>query len=454
MHISRKKVIVGVVSLLSWTVFTLAPPVARAEEGRAVLTLSRALDIASVNNQQLRLAENEKRSADVTLRQKEDNFLPAVSADSHAGFTHDVGATGSNRDYHALSAEVSADVNLFNGFADMAALEKAREAQVASRKGYDRQKQTLVFETIDAYLGAVRYLEQIRVAQQNLEENQRQLEDIEAYYRAGRRPETDVYKQQAETAKARSDLVSAQRDYEVGKLTLMQVLGVEAGPGFDVVLPEYSALTTTPSTDIDDLVRAAKQRRPDVLAKQNEQRAADAGIKVARAGYLPALDLVAGIGTGYDSRDDGDFGSQMNADNLYGSVGLNLSIPLFDRHVARNDVSQARLSRHSVGLELERLHRQVEVEVGQAVQEYLTATDQIDVAQATLTYAQDALESTEQRYLVGAATLTELTDARATLVEARYDLVGARIDKMLRTAAIDYYAGNLRKEMYVVEGDL
>ncbi len=444
------------VLLLTITVsaFLAMPLQSRATEQGITLTLAQAMTVALKYNQQLRLTDDLVRSAEVSFWQKKDNFLPEVSVDGSAGINHKQGATGAGRDYRDLSAEVAARVNLFNGFGDKAALDQASETLAAQQKTYTRQQQTLVFDTVSAYLQAVKNLEQIQVAQQTLEDNQRQLADIEAYYRVGRRPVTDVYRQQAETARARSELLDAKRDYQVSKLTLLQTLGVVTTTQFEVTMPEHAALDDSPATDIADLIRQAMEHRPDLLAKAKAQRAAEAQERVARAGALPTLDLTAGVGTGFDSRDDNGFGSQMDKDNLYGKAGLTLSIPLFDRHLTRNEVSLARINRHSVDLESEQLQRQVEVEIGQAVQEYLTAADQVEVAMAQLTYAQQALDSTEQRYRVGAATLTELTDARSTFVEARYALVEAQIDRMLRTVAIAYYRGDLEGAMFAGEGDV
>lgn len=422
-----------------------------AEQG-AILTLQQAVAVAVKFNQQLRLTNDQVLSAAVSVQQKKDAFLPEVGLEGNAGLDHAEGATGSDRDYHTLSAEIVASVNLFNGFADQAALDQAGATLAAQEKTFTRRQQTLLFDTVSAYLAAVQYLEQIEVARQALEDNQRQLADIEAYYRAGRRPITDVYKQQAETARARSELLSAQRDYQVSKLTLMQTLGITATTRYEVSMPEYAVLDDVPETDAEALLRQALERRPDLLAKEKEQTAADAQVRVAGAGAWPVLDLKAGIGSGFDSRSDHDFGSQMDEDNLYGSVSLTLSLPLFDRHLTRHEVSRARISRHSVDLELEQLHRQVEVEIGQAVQEYLTAIDQVEVARAQLTYAEDALDSTEQRYRVGAATLTELTDARSVFVEARYALVEAHIERKLRAVSIVYYRGDLHTSMFAGEG--
>ncbi|MCD4689576.1 MAG: TolC family protein [Desulfuromonadaceae bacterium] len=116
---------------------------------------------------------------------------------------------------------------------------------------------------------------------------------------------------------------------------------------------------------------------------------------------------------------------------------------LIDRNLTRHEVDQARVSRNTAGLQLAKLQRQIEAEVGQAVADFQTAGQQLEAAREQLNYAEKALESTTQRYRAGVATLTEITSARSVLVEARYAQIEAQLDRMIQTVAIAHYSGDL-----------
>jgi outer membrane protein len=234
-------------------------------------------------------------------------------------------------------------------------------------------------------------------------------------------------------------------------LTLLRILGIPASANIEVAMPHHPLLLTEPDTNRAAMLVAALGNRPDLLAQQRDLAAAGAQIRVARSTAYPTLDLVAGVGSGYNSRSQTGFGGQYDHDNLYGSAGLSLSVPIFDRNLARHQVSQARLSEQASRLILERLQRQVEVEIGQALADYQNARDQIAVAAAQAAYGREALHSTEQRYRVGAATLTDLTDARRTLVSARYAETAAHIEQMRQTVAITYHRGELDAAPFLKE---
>lgn len=418
-------------------------PVVAVAESTNVIRLDQAVTLALAHNQDLQIAADQTRDGEISVRLQQDQFLPEINADGTASLTHHVDAQSEDRNYANLTSAISLNLNLFNGFADQAALEEARQILASRQHNFSQTQQQLVFTVVRNYLEAIKDLEQIRVAEQNLRDNIQQLSDIEAYHQAGRRPATDVYKQQAETARARSTLLGSQRDYRVSKLALLQSMGISATAEIDVVFPDSVLLQIIPETDEAALLVTAFTRRSDLLAQQKEVAAATKQIRVARAGHYPTIDLVAAASTSFDERDEETFGSQVNEDNLVGSLGLTLSIPLFDRNLSRHKVNQAKVGSNTASLELIKLKRQIELEVGQAVADYLTVIEQLEAAREQLNYAEKALESTGQRYGVGVATLTELTSARSVLVEARYALVEAQIDRMLQTVAIAYYSGDL-----------
>lgn len=415
------------------------------------LSLEQAVTLALLNNQDFRIAATQKEGAEIVVRQRQDQFLPEINGSASLQGRHNQGDSGSQRNYHQLSTDLSARLNLFNGFGDRAALAAARLNLLAQNHALDRAGQQLIFETVSAYLAAVQAREQTRVAEASLEDNRRLLEQIQAFHRAGRRPITDVYRQQAETAKAEADLLSRNRSDEISRLTLLRVLGIPALANIEVAMPHHPLLLTEPDTNRAAMLAAALGNRPDLLAQQRDLSAAGEQIRVARSTAYPTLDLVAGVGSEYNSRSQTGFGSQYDHENLYGSAGLSLSVPIFDRNLTRHQVSQARISEQASRLVLERLQRQVEVEIGQALADYQNARDQIAVAAAQAAYGRQALHSTEQRYRVGAATLTDLTDARSTLVSARYAEIAAHIEQMRQTVAIAYHRGELDAAPFLKE---
>ena len=78
----------------------------------------------------------------------------------------------------------------------------------------------------------------------------------------------------------------------------------------------------------------ALDKRIDIGAEEARVAAAEQSQRVARSGRWPDLSLSAGYSSGYSSLSPFNFNDQLDQ-RRGGSVGLNLSLPLFDRQEHR-----------------------------------------------------------------------------------------------------------------------
>ena len=181
-----------------------------------------------------------------------------------------------------------------------------------------------------------------------------------------------------------------------------------------------------------------------MLAAAQESRvgAAEQDVRAASASKWPAISLSAGYNSGVSSASDGSFLDQLNQ-RRGGSIGIGVSIPLFDRGSTQLATERAQIQVANAKLALETQRQQVALEVRRAFLEYQAAQQQLAAAQAQQRAAELAVSTTQQRYQVGAATLVELTQARATQVQASSALVNARYALVFQQALMRYYTGEL-----------
>jgi outer membrane protein len=92
------------------------------------------------------------------------------------------------------------------------------------------------------------------------------------------------------------------------------------------------------------------------------------------------------------------------------------------------------------------LRQDVGLQVRRAHLDLISAGETLRAADAQLRAAQLAFEMTRERYQVGAATLVELTQLRASLTQAESALVSARYSLAFQQQLIDYYVGDLNPE--------
>ena len=92
---------------------------------------------------------------------------------------------------------------------------------------------------------------------------------------------------------------------------------------------------------------------------------------------------------------------------------------------------------------LARNRQQIAVEIRRAYLDHQSAQEQLKAAEAQKVAADQAVGATQERYRVGAATLVELTQTRATQVQAASALVNARYNLVFQDALMTYYTGDL-----------
>ena len=431
-------------------VFCLATT-ARAQEPAAQelrLTLQQALRIALEKNPALQQAANQVDSSGIAVAQRRSDFAPdlGVTLSGAERFDKELDLDGDrdSRNFETVSGTLGSSVNLFNGFGDVAALRGTEWEWAGTRDSYTREEQTLVFTTLTAFLQALGDRELIVVRSENLEGNRRQLEQVEALYRAGNRPVSDLYQQQAETGSAELDLLTAERNYVVAKLQLLQTIGLPPTTTVEPAAPDLAPLEAAlvdRQQGAPDL--AALGQRADLQAGTKQIEASREQVSEAQAGYWPTLDLSASINSDYTSLiERNGFSDQFFDDNANAAIGLSLAFPIFDRHQTRHQIAQARLRESNARLSLRQNLLLAEAELGQAVEDFRTAQKLVGVTESRLIAARQALAAVEERYRVGAATLVELTQSRALFAEAGYDRVRARFGLISRGAAIAYYQGD------------
>lgn len=407
------------------------------------MSLVEAVELALKYNQDLKLAKNSVQYSKFTLEKEKNDYLPLVTGTVNTVFNNDCWQSGSNQNYYTLGAEVSTQLNLFKGFEDKASLESARYNLSSDEHAQIRQKQQVIYDTVNAYIDVVQRLQEVEVARENLTTNRQQEKEINAFHKAGRVPATDLYQQQAETAKARFNYLAAQNTLEISKYQLVKSIGSPNLNKAEVEIPETTSVTMLPETDVHGLIQAAFETRPDLFALEKSVSAKEADIKEAASGKYPSVDLNAGMGSSYDNQYDENFGHQFGDDNMDSYIGVFVSLPIFDRHLTRTQVNQGKIDKQSEKLTLEKLKQQIREELGQAVADYQTACESILVSKSRLFYTNKALESVFQRYKMGAANLTELTEVRSDQVDARNELIQARMDKMQKIISIFFYKGDL-----------
>jgi outer membrane protein len=122
-------------------------------------------------------------------------------------------------------------------------------------------------------------------------------------------------------------------------------------------------------------------------------------------------------------------------------VGLNLSVPIFNRNRTRNNVRAARLGVMNSTLELEGVRLALYKEIQQAWQGAETARATYAATTRALAASEESFRAMELRYTSGKATVYEYSEAGKLLFSSRSEQAQARYRFLFRAKILDFYTG-------------
>ncbi len=437
--------------LLAAGMFLFAPGEARhaqAQQAR-VITFDEALRIALDRNVQVKQSGNNIELSARQVFQRRMDFLPSFSMSTSgsrgSGFAQDQAGRNIQFTSQNLNGSLSGQINLFDGFANIAALRQSLHTLQASELAYDQTRETVAFDVANNFLLYVNAGQLVVIQQENLEAQRQLLDQIEEFVNVGSRPISDLYQQQAATAQAELDVLNAERNAELGKARLIQVLQLDPRDEYEFVAPRYEDIPVVPQDyDLQELFDIAFAWRDDLAAQEARIRAAQQGIRLAKSVYWPRVDFGGSYRSNYSPD---DFMKRSLFDQLEGnrgnSLGFSISYSVFDGFSRSTQVQQAEVQYRNAMLDMESLRQNAALQVRQGYLEYEAARKSLEVSETQVLAAERALDASQNRYNVGAGTLVELTQAQAQYVAAVSNRVQAQYNFLFQSKLVDFFVGRL-----------
>ena len=316
---------------------------------------------------------------------------------------------------------------IFDGGRVAAQIRSARATQSAAIATYQRQLQTVAFNVATAYYNTLSAQRQTQVGLTTVTLDQVQENLVTAQIRAGTAARTDLATAQLPTAQARVAVIRSQANEQVQLATFANTLGLDADiavqPKDDV--PALSATAGTlavnpafPTPSYQQAVTRALALRPDLTAQQQNIVALREDVRAARLGNFPNLNGTASYGTASTDASGGTFRNS-------GSIGVALTIPFYDRGVAKAQTAQAQGQLDRGLAQLQIAQQGVQLNVRTALVNLVSAYAALDQTNAELSKAQQVLQATQAQYRAGVTTLPLLLNAQVGLTQALTDEVTA-----------------------------
>ncbi|MDP2207462.1 MAG: TolC family protein [Bacteroidota bacterium] len=421
------------------------------QSSKNVINLNKAIEMALQRNITVLQSKNTVESQQSTYQSAIGGLLPNLNASGSFNRTQSwqdvTGLLGDQTLFSArnlYSSGISSNVTLFNGFANIANVNRSNSNIRSSEYSYERVKQNIIYQTHQLFLNVVRTHQLLKVNEENLKRSSRQLERIEEMNRVGAISLADVYRQRVTTGNDELALINAQNNFEKAKADLTLFLSIETDATYDFDVSEVSievdtsefVLINAKYQDKTALAKKAIESRPDYQSTTQNVRSAQSSLTIARSGLYPIVSANASYGLS-----DKEFAKI--SDNRSLSTGVTLSLPIFSGFQTKNAIEQAIITQRNADDLLKQNERQISVDIQKAQLDIEAAQKQVKVTQASVFSAEMDRKIAEEKYNLGAGTLLDLLIASANYINAQSNQVNAAISYLLSKKQMEYALGTI-----------
>ena len=177
---------------------------------------------------------------------------------------------------------------------------------------------------------------------------------------------------------------------------------------------------------------------PSIKYSELNIAASKLDIKSAKAGYYPSLSLSAGVSTGHLSTSNGNTGSQMK-NKLSESIGLSLSIPIYNNRDTRSAVSKARIAATTAELDLQNVKKNLLSDIENLYLEVKAAQEQYVSAQEEVKATRASYNLIQEKFNRGMANTLELLTEKNNLLIAEQKVLQAKYMAILNRLLLNVY---------------
>ncbi|MBP1223775.1 TolC family protein [Flavobacterium sp. 1355] len=426
--------------LMLFGVFFIGISSIEAQE-KTSLTLDEAVKMAWEKSNEVTLANTKVNSKKYELQTVKNNQYPDLkiqgqyqrlgkaSIDMHNDEASSEPTASPDR---AMFGMANLSLPIFSGFKIQSSIDAYDNLYEAESANAAKTKEDVALRVITYYTALYEAQKTLDLLNENQKQAKQRVTDFTELEKNGIIPRNDLLKAQLLVSKTQLSIDEANNNINNINFYLVTLLKLDPSVKIEVNEDDFFSLKTSNAPTSDAI---ALENRKDLEALRFQQKASEANIKVAKAGYYPSLALLGG----YTALDLKDFITVKYAMNFGVGLTYDLSGILKNNAHVREAESRALEVKNTEAIMTDR----IKVEVQKSIEDYNLAINQSVVYDEALQQAAENYRLVKDKFDNG---LSDTND----LVEADVEHLNAKINTALSKAAIiqKYY------ELLSVSGQL
>lgn len=425
--------------------------------GQTVRTwsLKDCIDHALAHNIQLRRARLSAQSSATDVKEAKAGLLPTLSAavtqsvqyrpfqEQTGNFVNgSIASSSSHKVTQSGSYGINATWVVWNGGKNRADITDRTYSQQMAELSARQEANSIQEEIAELYVQILYSREAKATNRQLLDADRQLLARGRELLAAGQMAQSDVAQLEAQVSSGEYDVVNSATQIAQYELQLKQLLELPGDEDFHIGTAEAPAdeavLAPIPLTA--EVYQAALSQRPEIESSTLSVEQSDLAVKIAKAGRMPTVSLTAGLGDSHMTGTRSDYFTQMK-NNFDGSLGISLSIPIFDGRSTKSAVERAQIGQLTARLDQQETRKQLYSTIETCHQNAVNYQARYRSSVSSVKSYETSYELMSEQFRLGTANIAELLNSRSQLLSARQEMLQNKYTALLNIALLGFYGG-------------
>ena len=417
-------------------------------------TLQDCIDYAMENNITLKKSQLQKQSASEDLKGAKAALLPTLSASTNQSVGYqpwkDTGMsyvtngtvnTKVDKTSYNGSYSLSGQWTVWNGNRNINTI-RLDELSEQQAELSAQETANSIQERIAQLFAQILYLdENVKVNEQMLETSQKNEDRGREMVEVGKMSKADLAQLSAQRANDEYSIVEAKSQLMNYKLQMKQLLEITDETPFDVAVPEIGdelILAEIPS--LQSVYEAALLSRPEIERLQLSVKSSDVSVSIAKAGWMPNVNLTGGVSTSTNSLSGTGWGSQFKS-NVNTQLGVGVSVPIYGGRSTKTAVNKAKIQQLQAQLNLQDQQKTLYTDIQQYWLNAMTNQQKYKAATSSVESAKQSYDLLSEQFRLGLKNIVELMTGKDNLLSAQQNQLQSKYLALYNQQMLSFYRG-------------
>jgi outer membrane protein len=383
-----------------------------------ILTIQEVVRMALARSPEVLLADTQVHRSHDALR--ETRSLNRLQVYTGTGLAYNNGYPLSMEGAAPSIIQVSASQSIFSK-KNSNLIREAEESGKATRLGADSVRNELASRTALVYFRLYKSRRCVDIASGRLLLTQKQQQEVETLFSAGRVRPLDVSVARNSTVSARQQLLSAQEEATLAEIELREITGLPSTVSIKVVEPHLE----NPAFHMEGgtLFLQAIQSAPEILQSEANVKAKEYHVEAEKGERLPRAEIIGQYALFSKANNYEDFFSRFSRNNFI--IGLSLQVPIFDSFRTSSKIAQSRQEVSEARYRLDSQKSDLRISLERRLSALRIARGESDLARSDVDVARETVKVNEALLEEGRLSPKEMGDSRLLLQQKELVLLEA-----------------------------